>query len=66
MCQSRIVAAAGHLSINTCDGCKTISLTIGPLTLRLEPQALNTLKDVINHAVWELNRAKAGEEKLAH
>ncbi len=58
MCHPKTLASHGHLAVQSCDQCETISLSFGPMTLRLDRQALEALQLVINQAITRLT-AKA-------
>jgi hypothetical protein len=57
---TRNLAGTPHCNVLLC-GCGMLHVTLGPVTMRVEPRAAATLRDVLDEALARLVEVERGE-----
>ena len=57
-CKNRILAIAGPFSIELCERCRNAAIHLGPITVRVDLSALETIHTMLGDALDELESLK--------
>ncbi len=55
MCQSKPLASAGSFRLDSCHHCDSLSVHLGPITVRLDPTALRALHRLLGEAIQQID-----------
>jgi len=60
-CHPKVLAQSGHFQIERCPHCSGISLHLGPTTIRMDGRSLETLREMMNQALEQMDSDRAVE-----
>ncbi|MCH2109808.1 MAG: hypothetical protein MK135_10785 [Polyangiaceae bacterium] len=61
MCTPKTIAEVGGFRVERCSSCKLYSISIGPITIRLDDEAVSTLHGILGDVLAQVN----SEEELS-